>query len=341
MLSVTQRSIFLALTYECNQRCRFCYNSDRVASTKASMSREDFEFALKWIKEYYSPENTVIRLTGGEPTLHRDLVSFVSEIHRRDFRALLITNGTGFGKLYPELKEYSHALQVQFSVEGHTKEIHEGITNGKGSFDRLLHAIELAKGTFQINTNTTLNKLNLPHIFDVFEFLKGIGVERASLNYATPTASNQGIVPDFYAISEVYEKSRYLSDILDTEITTLMHIPMCISREGKGCAVGNGDLTIDPHLNAYPCPAVSFPDTCMGNIKRADPQLLFGAEIFRNIASELKYLPEGCRSCKYVRRCKGGCYLFWRLGLMDKYELGEEKADEIWKGSSIGIAGAC
>jgi radical SAM protein with 4Fe4S-binding SPASM domain len=336
---MNQRNIFLVLTDECNQKCGFCYNAGTTAGrTRGSMKTEDFLQALDWIKDYYSPEGVVIRLTGGEPTLHRDLPCFVEELYRRDFQALLITNGTRFEELYPELKEYSHMLGVQFSVEGHTKNTHEGITGKKGSYERLLRGIELAMRDFKVNTNTTLSKLNIANIFDVFEALKERGVERASLNYATPTRENLGIVPDFLTISEVYRRVAYLADVLEMSISTLMHIPMCLSREGKGCAVGNGDLTIDARLNAYPCPAVSFPDTCLGNIRRASPEMLFAAEIYRNIAREHMHLPESCQACSYVRRCKGGCYLFWRHGLMQGYELSEDKARGLW-GSRANLTG--
>jgi radical SAM protein with 4Fe4S-binding SPASM domain len=331
---MNQRNVFMVLTEECNQRCRFCYNAGTLTAGGRSMSREDYELALGWVKEHFSPQHTMIRLTGGEPTMHKDIVDFVKLLDSHDFKGILITNGTRFEELYPRLREYSHILGVQLSVEGHTTALHEAITRRKGSFGKLLRAIELAKEEFRMNTNTTLSKLNLPYIYEVFEFLREHGVERASLNYATPTRANQGIVPSFQAISEVYERTEYLADILEMEITTLMHLPMCLSRMGKGCAVGNGDVTIDPELNAYPCPAVCFSDTCMGSIRRADPWMLYASEIYRNISKVHSYLPESCRACGYVDRCKGGCYLFWRHGLMSGYELREENAAKIWKGFS-------
>jgi radical SAM protein with 4Fe4S-binding SPASM domain len=326
-----QRNIFLAITGECNQRCRFCYNAGTTARDGGKYMRmDDFRHALDWIREHYDPQGTMLRLTGGEPTLHPNLVRFLREIDRRDFRALLITNGTRFEDLYPGLRDYSHILGVQFSVEGPTRELHDGITGRKGSFDRVLRSIGLAMRDFRVTTNTTLSKLNVSCIFDVFETLREAGVERASLNYATPTGENLDIVPDFFTISEVYRGVRHLADVLEMDITTLMHIPMCLSREGNGCAVGNGDVTIDARLDAYPCPAVSFPDTRLGNIRDATPETLFAADIYRDISREFGHLPEGCRGCSYVKRCKGGCYLFWRLGLMDGYELGEDRARRLW-----------
>jgi radical SAM protein with 4Fe4S-binding SPASM domain len=338
MEDMAQRNVFLVLTGECNQRCRFCYNKGTTTRVdKRSMREEDFIYALDWIRDYYDPQATMLRLTGGEPTLHKDLTRFLEEIDRRDFRALLITNGSRFEELYPELREYSHILGVQFSVEGHTRRLHDGITGRRGSFDKATRGIRLALKDFRVNTNTTLSKLNLPSIFNVFEALRELGVERASLNYATPTRDNLDIVPDFFTISEVYRRVAYLADALEMSISTLMHIPMCLSREGKGCAVGRGDITIDPGLDAYPCPAVSFPDTCLGNIRRASPEMLFSAEIYRNITREFRHLPQSCRGCRYVERCKGGCYLFWRHGLMSRYELSEEGARRLW-GPRAGLA---
>lgn len=318
-----KNSVFLLLTTKCNQRCKFCYTRGTVTENSDSfITEEDFKIALNWISEYYNPESTIIRLTGGEPTLHNRLPEFIKQISKKDFPISLITNGSRFREVFQEVRDFN--VRVQFSLEG-IGELHDRIVGKKGSFKNLIASIELAlREDINMHTNTTLSRLNRKQIFDIFRFLSKLGVGVASLNYVTPTKFNRNIMLDFYEISEVYRKVKLLAGCLEMSISTLMAIPMCISDQGSGCAVGIGDVTITPELKAYCCPAITFPDTQLGDIRKNSIEELFDSWIYRSISQTFEHLPEVCRNCRFVQQCKGGCYLFWRHGLMQDYELSEK-----------------
>jgi len=81
--------IFLS---RCNFRCPFCQNPDLVLNYKSLPSINPKEILNylslneKWVD--------ALSITGGEPTLHRNLPDFIKEIKKKGFLVQLETNGT-------------------------------------------------------------------------------------------------------------------------------------------------------------------------------------------------------------------------------------------------------
>jgi len=82
----------IVFTLGCNFRCHFCYNPQLVVPQKDYLLiSEDslFGFLNKRIKKLDS-----VVITGGEPTLHRDLPEFIKKIKVLGYLVKLDTNGT-------------------------------------------------------------------------------------------------------------------------------------------------------------------------------------------------------------------------------------------------------
>ncbi|MDR1303351.1 MAG: anaerobic ribonucleoside-triphosphate reductase activating protein [Puniceicoccales bacterium] len=74
----------------CNLRCPFCHNAELVTGSIDAMAEEDvLEFLAGRRRQL---EGVVI--SGGEPTLQRDLLNFIEKVRRMGFRVKLDTNGT-------------------------------------------------------------------------------------------------------------------------------------------------------------------------------------------------------------------------------------------------------
>ena len=81
----------IIFTQGCNLRCRYCYNPSLIdVSTK-----EGDELSRLWsfLAERQGLVEAVV-ITGGEPTLQKDLVEVIQEIKRQGFLTKLDTNGT-------------------------------------------------------------------------------------------------------------------------------------------------------------------------------------------------------------------------------------------------------
>lgn len=76
-------------TVGCNLRCPFCHNPELVFDSPIKFGNEQ---ALQFIDDRKDLVNSIV-ITGGEPTLHEDLPSFISEVKKRGLKVKLDTNG--------------------------------------------------------------------------------------------------------------------------------------------------------------------------------------------------------------------------------------------------------
>ena len=95
----------IIFTQGCNFRCPFCYNPMLVEPAGSGKSKylekikqkdyptieEDNLFAF--LKKRQGKLDAVV-ITGGEPTIHRDLPNFLNKIKKLDYKIKLDTNGT-------------------------------------------------------------------------------------------------------------------------------------------------------------------------------------------------------------------------------------------------------
>lgn len=73
----------------CNFRCLFCHNSDLLLNPSTIISEEEIFTFLKKRKNILSG----ICITGGEPTLQKDLIEFIEKVRSLGYKIKLDTNG--------------------------------------------------------------------------------------------------------------------------------------------------------------------------------------------------------------------------------------------------------
>jgi pyruvate formate lyase activating enzyme len=91
----------IVFTQGCNFRCHYCYNPMLVWPKRADNGKYGQEGSpyiseeslLSFLRERQGKLNGVV-ITGGEPTLHKDLPSFIAKIKELDYDIKLDTNGT-------------------------------------------------------------------------------------------------------------------------------------------------------------------------------------------------------------------------------------------------------
>jgi len=81
----------------CNLRCPFCHNWRIVVDPKPPFLQE--AVALRILESRKKYVDAVV-VTGGEPTMHKELPQFLSKLKKRGFQVKLDTNG-----FYPEVLE--------------------------------------------------------------------------------------------------------------------------------------------------------------------------------------------------------------------------------------------
>ena len=90
LLDFPEKVACTVFTYGCNFRCPFCHNAGLVVGEQPEEVKEDDFFA------YLDKRKGVldgVAITGGEPTLQKDLIPFIEKIKERGLAVKLDTNG--------------------------------------------------------------------------------------------------------------------------------------------------------------------------------------------------------------------------------------------------------
>lgn len=126
-------------TSGCNFACPFCHNSGLVKGTEPELAQSE-------ILEYLNKRKNVLTavcISGGEPTLHKDLPEFISKIKELGYLVKLDTNGTNLPMLKylveNNLIDYV-AMDIKNSFENYTITIGvENKINLKDTIDYLMN----------------------------------------------------------------------------------------------------------------------------------------------------------------------------------------------------------
>ncbi len=109
-------------TGHCNMRCPYCQNADLVLYPGSQPILDEEEFFAFLKKRAFSLEGVCI--TGGEPTLQKDLKDFIKKIKERSLNVKLDTNGTNPALLKElideKLIDYA-AIDIKSSKENYGK----------------------------------------------------------------------------------------------------------------------------------------------------------------------------------------------------------------------------
>lgn len=175
---------WVGITNACNNRCLFCFEN--------RSQKKYFKSEKEVKKEIYSGIregcNRLI-LSGGEPTLHPDLIKFIKIGKRAGYNKIqILTNGRMFRyKKFLELALKAGLDQIDFSVHGHNSKLHDKLTLAKGSFNQTIKAIKNAiEQKAFVTCDIVVNKKNIRYLPEILEYLIKLGVSRFEILLIIP-----------------------------------------------------------------------------------------------------------------------------------------------------------
>lgn len=168
------KRIDIKVAFGCNNMCDFCaqgakrYGADRksLAEIKAALARAKRTGV------------TAVVFTGGEPTLHPDLLKAVRAARTMGYESVQVqTNGRRFA-YYDYCAELKRAGVTEMgpSLHGSTPAVHEGLTHAEGSFKEVVQGILNCKklGMYVLTNSviTSKNYKDLPELAKLLVYLK-------------------------------------------------------------------------------------------------------------------------------------------------------------------------
>ena len=295
-IPTTPTTYTLELTSRCNNTCVGCGNV---------FSRELGEMPLeRWtiLLDRLQSHMINIRVTGGEPTLHRQFSQVIQTIDGLNVPFVLFSNGVW--KNRPEIIRLLHGCNnldgVLISLHGKDNASHQQFV-GCDSFEQTIQSIrESVRAGLRINTNTVLTRANFRTVEEIAQSLLDLGV-------------------GFVAFSRYYGASCPITALSEAEfldavqaVHTLKargvpvrfnnNVPACFGGyPSKSCPAGITHCTIDPLGNVRPC---NHTPTTLGNLFDHSIEKIWQSE---QAAWWRGLIPQECYQCAEFDTCRGGC----------------------------------
>jgi len=266
--------------------------------------------ALQWQKAILdlSPHVEILKLTGGEPTLHPEFTDIIHTISKMNIKFTIFTNGRWAKPqaIIDLLKASPQCGGLLISLHGTDAITHEKFTNTSGSFEETCENIHRATAAgLRVHISTVLTQHNYHQIKEIVSFSKKLGVKRVVINRCIGR-----YLPDFspdqwqikQAIRDIETLKQSTTRNQSSQIKYGNCFPQCFTpNSSTGCWAGIASCTIDPWGNLRPC---NHSPTIAGNVLEDPIEKIWHNEIMNKWRA---MLPEQCGNCAELETCHGGC----------------------------------
>ncbi|QUH24537.1 anaerobic ribonucleoside-triphosphate reductase activating protein [Serpentinicella alkaliphila] len=154
----------------CNFKCPYCHNKDLVNSIGTKFSEDEiFSFLLKR-KKFID----AVCISGGEPTLQKDLYKFISKLKSEGFFVKLDTNGYSPDILESLIKD-EMLDYIAMDIKGPLY-AYEKIAGVKIDVNLIKKSIDIIKGSnidYEFRTTICRELITIKDIVDIANMLKG------------------------------------------------------------------------------------------------------------------------------------------------------------------------
>lgn len=270
----TLKTASIDITYNCNFRCKHCFNSSGEHIRKTPEMSD--EIIMELAKELFDSGIENLCICGGEPMLRAALIYKIASLKIEKYpnaNLSMVSNGFLIGKDEAKQIASSGIDHVQISVDGN-KENHEWMRNKKGSYDKAILAImHLVENGISVAVSFCPTRRNFNDISSVIDKMHDLGVK----NFRSQPLMNLGrtrtyLQNEFLSYSQYMRlkklmdrKQREYNDGFEIEwgdpLAHLFHFTLQEEPVQNIEISSYGDILISPYL------PISFGNIANGNIE--------------------------------------------------------------------------
>jgi MoaA/NifB/PqqE/SkfB family radical SAM enzyme len=249
-----------------------------------------------------------INITGGEPTLRKDLLDIVEILHPKTSRLEIISNGSLPNRLYRIAKRFPD-MTFRISLEGLPK-VSDEIRGLQDGFDKGLRAILglLDLGVRDVGISMTISDQNVDDLVPFYHFAARMGLEftqcvphnshyfHKSDNEIKDVASWQQEIGKFIRIllnSRRRELRLRVKDWFRAYLNLGLLLYVVEGKRPLTCRAGTDFFFIDPFGDVLPCNGMEVKKS-MGNLNVHTFQEIWSSDSARAVRSQVAQCDRGC-----------------------------------------------
>lgn len=276
------RSLHIEITGKCNERCVHCYipHNKKINDMESEMFYDIIEQAID-LKLLH------ITISGGEPMLHNSFIEFIKKCKELNLSVSVLSNLTLLtDEIIQEIKDYP-LLGIQVSLYSMNPDIHDEITQVKGSFKKTFDGIlKLIEYNIPMQISCPILTLNRYCCDDIRKW---------AAQYNIHVGSDYAIIGSYDSTTEnlinrmsIYEINDFVRKQVLNDVSYVENIDNdALKKKSKSlddfvCSVCQTSLCITENGVVYPC--AGWQSYEVGNVK--DQKI---EDIWRN-SDKIKYL---------------------------------------------------
>ncbi|MFA9372384.1 MAG: radical SAM/SPASM domain-containing protein [Labilibaculum antarcticum] len=246
-------NLHLEIISKCNERCIHCYipHDDKMGSMEPNLF-------YNILNQSFNMGVLNLTLSGGEPMLHKYFCDFLRKCREYDFSVNVLSNLTLLDdEIIIEMKKNS-LLSVQVSLYSMDSNIHDGITQMKGSFKKTKSAIlKLIENDIPLQISCPIMKQNKNCYAEVIKWAE---------KYKIHVGDDYGIIGEYDHTNKnlscrlsINEIKGVINDKFENDAKYLQQIETAaeekkdITANDFICTVCRSTICITNNGNVYPC----------------------------------------------------------------------------------------
>jgi SynChlorMet cassette radical SAM/SPASM protein ScmF len=188
MTAPALETIYFYLTEGCNLACRHCWLApafDPTGRRHATLPVDAFATAIREAKPLGLAG---VKLTGGEPLLHPEIMRLLDIVREEELGLTIETNGLLCTPAIADAISHIANRFVSVSIDAATPTTHDRIRGVSGSFDRACAAVKclVAAGT-RPQVIMTIMRSNVGEVDDMIRLAESLGAASLKFNLLQPT----------------------------------------------------------------------------------------------------------------------------------------------------------
>ncbi len=281
------------LTYRCDSRCSMCNIWQNPTRTNSEVTLETLEQLPGGFDH--------LNLTGGEPTLRKDLAEIVDVLSPKACTMEISTNGLHPDKLVPIVKRHPD-IKIRISVEGF-EATNNCIRGEKEGFSKKMECMDalIEAGGRDLGFATTFQDENVDEIVDLYVMSRDKGVEFATsaLHNGFQFHKDDNVPYDRRAIaSRVEDLVSEMMKAWDAKTLFRAYLNLGLIAKVLGhdrlipCTAGSMFAFIDPWSDVYACNV--RPDLKMGNLLQASWKEIMSSPLAKEQRQKVAACTQNC-----------------------------------------------
>ena len=300
------------LTHRCPLQCPYCSNPLDLERAAGELPTAAWLDVLAQAADLGVLQ---LHLSGGEPTVRRDLEEIVAQAARVGLYSNLITSGVLLTRERLEKLALVGLDHVQVSIQDADAANGDRIAHYAGAHTRKVAVAGWVRALgLPLTINAPIHRQNIDSLPTIIELAVSLGAQRLEVAhvqyYGWALQNRQALMPTRRQVLDSADRVERARERLKGILAIDFVVPDYYARRPKPCmgGWGRGSINITPSGKALPCHAAeTIPGLAFDNVRdKRLADIWLHSEAFRRFRGTA-WMPEPCRSCDLREVDWGGC----------------------------------